>query len=105
VAALYPARLAVLRYTPTPTAEDLAPLTSPLACLGAGSLPLVVVTMAPTIHTLLLCLDLYLPLIDCLLEWQHLATVAAFTWMLTLLVALMPWMGYDLKIKMKLLLL
>lgn len=86
-------RLANLRYTPHPTEETIAPLTSSLVCLGGGSLPIVVTAMAPMVHTLLLSLDLYLPLVDCLLEWQHLAIVAAFTWMVLILVALMPLMG------------
>jgi hypothetical protein len=92
-AVLYPVRLAHLRYTPHPTEETIAPMTSPLACLGGGSLPIVVTAMAPMVHTLLLSLDLYLPLVDCLLEWQHLAIVAAFAWMFLILVALMPLMG------------
>ncbi|XP_065343039.1 uncharacterized protein LOC135941442 [Cloeon dipterum] len=92
---IYPTRLAALRYSSSPTADTVDALTGPTFCLGAGSLPVVVTTTAPTVHTLLLSLDLYLPLVDCLLEWQHLATVAAFSWFLIFLVALLPLMGWN----------
>ncbi|XP_059477178.1 uncharacterized protein LOC132197711 [Neocloeon triangulifer] len=95
ISTLYPAKLAAFRYSPSPSAATVSVLSGSTTCLGVGSLPLVITTLAPAVHTLLLSLDLYLPLVDCLLEWQHLAAVAAFSWLLVILVALMPLLGWN----------
>lgn len=95
ISVIYPSKLSVLHYSNHPQTKHLDFLTNYSSCLATSTIPIVISTMAPVAHTFLLTLDLYLPLVDCQLAWQHWAVLAGIAWFFILLIAFLPLFGWN----------